>query len=98
MIGNFLLTIFYLIGEMIIDDNIKKVIKTGNNLSGKFKVMNKKIRPIVPLTVKKKTKGVDTRTNRLISDPPLLDEASSVLPENEETVEKIKNQMLNVGT
>jgi len=61
---------------MMIDNKFKKLIKTGTNLTGKFKVVNKKIRPIIPLSVKKKVKGLDTHANRLISDAPLIDEVS----------------------
>ena len=72
LVGSFMVTLFYLVGEMMMDEKIKKCIKTGSTLSGKFKTMSKKIRPIVPLAIKKKAKKVDTSTNRLISDAPLM--------------------------
>ena len=75
LIGNFLLTILYLIGEMIIDEKFKICIKTSNNVMGtrlRMKAGNtRKIRAIMPLTVKKKSKFVDSSCKRLISDPPL---------------------------
>ena len=63
---------------MILDDKLKQCVKTGTALSTKMKlkVTNRRIRPIVPLSVKKKYKALDSETKKLICDPPLIDEAS----------------------
>ena len=88
LVANFLLSVLYLIGETIIDDKLRDNIKANvalkiqlrTELSTKTKVIKRRIRPILPLAVKKKYKGLDLETKRLIADPPLLDEASSVIP------------------
>ena len=77
----------YIIGEMIIDDKIKVCIKTSNVLGTRLRMKAnntyvRKIRPIIPLSVKKKVKQIDCHSKKLISDPPLYEEASTVVLEH----------------
>lgn len=97
LIGNFLCTFLYLVGETLLDETIKVAVKTNRSLPDKSKVVNRKVRAILPLSVKKKYKGLSTDVRRLIIDPPFLEEASSFVLEYSEVVGKIKNKMANAG-
>ena len=61
---------------MIIDEKFKICIKTSNVLGTRLRMKatnNRKIRPIVPLSIKKKAKNIDSSCKQLISDPPLYE-------------------------
>jgi hypothetical protein len=73
LVGNFLISIFYLVGEMLVDEKVKGAVKSGVSLTNtKLNAGARKVRPIVPLSVKKKYKAKEVETKRLIVDPPLL--------------------------
>lgn len=79
IIGNFLFTFIYLVGETLLDETIKTVVKTNRTLPDRQKNTHRKIRPILPLSVKKKYKGLSTDTRRLIIDAPFFEEVSSIV-------------------
>lgn len=87
----------YLVGETLLDETIKVAVKTNRSLPEKNKSLNRKIRAILPLSVKKKYKGLSTDVRRLIIDPPYFEEASSFVLEYSDVVDKIKNKMANAG-
>lgn len=72
LIGGFLVTFLYLVGETLLDETIKVTVKTNRSLPERSKLLSRKIRPILPLSVKKKYKGLSTDVRRLIIDPPFF--------------------------
>ena len=76
LIGNLLCSILYHIGEMLIDDKIKNFIKESKVKGTILKMkgaISRKIRPILTLSVKKKSRNLDGECKKLILDAPLED-------------------------